>query len=331
MAVASSSGSVRVRPGCRACIWARSMRQISIGSWPLTRAARTRIRGIFCGHAKACSLRPHSTPHAAHSLEMRFQSLPAVGSDVTTKPHCVFCVQRRPVAYRTGVTGRIRLVWMDRSGRVVRALGPPDENILLYPEPSPDGQRIVVQRTVQGNMDIWQIDAARGIPSRVTIDANVDSTAVWSPDGNRLIFRSNRNGVYDLYRSRRTVRRRAAPVRIIRRQDSFGLVHRWSRPPVCQRKCEDWPGPLGAANRAQGVGTPFPSSGRASPKTRDSSHPMGDGLCTGPTSQDWTRSEKTYRRFRGRAARRGYRRKAAANRVGGATVRSCSSSRRTTH
>jgi Tol biopolymer transport system component len=27
----------------------------------------------------------------------------------------------------------------------------------------------------------------------------VDSTAVWSPDGNRLVFRSNRNGVYDLY------------------------------------------------------------------------------------------------------------------------------------
>jgi Tol biopolymer transport system component len=88
---------------------------------------------------------------------------------------------------------------MDRSGMVVRALGPPDENQLLYPEPSPDGQRVVLQRTVQGNMDIWQIDAARGIPSRVTFDANVDSTAFWSPDGSRLIFRSNRNGVYDLY------------------------------------------------------------------------------------------------------------------------------------
>jgi Tol biopolymer transport system component len=88
---------------------------------------------------------------------------------------------------------------MDRSGTVVRALGPPDENSLLYPEPSPDGQRIAVQRTVQGNMDIWQIDAARGISSRFTFDANVDSTAVWSPDGDRLVFRSNRDGVYDLY------------------------------------------------------------------------------------------------------------------------------------
>ena len=88
---------------------------------------------------------------------------------------------------------------MDRSGTVVRALGPPDENQLVYPEPSPDGQRVAVQRTVQGNMDIWQVDAARGITSRFTFDTSVDSTAVWSPDGSRLVFRSNRNGVYDLF------------------------------------------------------------------------------------------------------------------------------------
>jgi serine/threonine protein kinase/Tol biopolymer transport system component len=123
----------------------------------------------------------------------------AVGSNVTTNRTAFSVSNAGLLAYRTGVTGRVRLVWMDRGGTVMQVLGSPDENTLLYPEPSPDGQRIVVQRTVQGNMDIWQIDAARGIPSRVTIDANVDSTAFWSPDGNRLIFRSNRNGVYDLY------------------------------------------------------------------------------------------------------------------------------------
>jgi Tol biopolymer transport system component len=125
--------------------------------------------------------------------------VPAVGSDLTSIRTAFSVSSAGLLAYRTGVTGRSRLVWMDRRGTVVHALGPPDENLLLYPEPSPDGQRVVVQRTVQGNMDIWQIDAARGIASRVTIDANGDSTAVWSPDGNRLVFRSNRNGVYDLY------------------------------------------------------------------------------------------------------------------------------------
>jgi Tol biopolymer transport system component len=125
--------------------------------------------------------------------------VPVVGANVTSNRTAFSVSSAGLLAYRTDVTGRSRLVWVDRSGMVVRQLGPPDENTLLYPEPSPDGQRIVVQRTVQGNMDIWQIDAARGIPSRTTFDTSVDSTAFWSPDGNRLIFRSNRNGVYDFY------------------------------------------------------------------------------------------------------------------------------------
>jgi Tol biopolymer transport system component len=125
--------------------------------------------------------------------------VPAVGSDVTTNRTALSVSSAGLLAYRVGTMGRSRLVWMDRAGRLMRALGPPDENALLYPEPSPDGQRVVVQRTIQGNMDIWQVDAARGIPSRLTFDANVDSTALWSPDGSRLVFRSNRDGVYDLY------------------------------------------------------------------------------------------------------------------------------------
>ena len=129
---------------------------------------------------------------------------PAVGSSVATNRSAFSVSTTGLLAYRTGVTGRSRLVWMDRSGRVVRALGPPDENQLVYPEPSPDGQRVAVQRTVQGNMDIWHVDEARGIRSRFTFDTSVDSTAVWAPDGSRLVFRSNRNGVYDLFEKRAT-------------------------------------------------------------------------------------------------------------------------------
>jgi eukaryotic-like serine/threonine-protein kinase len=124
---------------------------------------------------------------------------PAVGSSVATNRSALSVSTTGLLAYLTGVTGRSRLVWRDRSGTVVRALGPPDESQLVYPEPSPDGQRVAIQRTVQGNMDIWQVDAARGITSRFTFDASVDSTAVWAPDGSRLVFRSNRNGVYDLF------------------------------------------------------------------------------------------------------------------------------------
>jgi dipeptidyl aminopeptidase/acylaminoacyl peptidase len=185
--------------------------------------------------------------------------VPAVGSDVTTNRSAFSVSSAGLLAYRTGVTGRIRLVWMDRSGRLVRALGPPDENTLIYPEPSPDGQRVAVQRTVQGNMDIWQIDAARDIPSRFTFDTNVDSTAVWSPDGNRLVFRSNRNGVYDLYEKPATG---AGDEQRLFASSDDKIPSDWSRDGrvllyVNENKNTGrdlWALPI----QPQGVGTPFP-------------------------------------------------------------------------
>jgi Tol biopolymer transport system component len=62
---------------------------------------------------------------------------------------------------------------------------------------SPDGRRVVVERTVQGNTDLWLVDGAR--TSRFTFDAAADRFPLWSPDGTRLVFRSNRMSLGDLY------------------------------------------------------------------------------------------------------------------------------------
>ena len=52
-------------------------------------------------------------------------------------------------------------------------------------------------RAVQGNGDIWLLDGTR--TSRFTFDAAVDQYPIWSPDGSRIVFDSNRKGHRDLY------------------------------------------------------------------------------------------------------------------------------------
>jgi Tol biopolymer transport system component len=96
-----------------------------------------------------------------------------------------------PIIYRAGATLQAQLVWMDRSGRGAEPLGDADSP-LNGPALSFDGRQVVVGRNIGSNWDIWLIDVARGVPTRLTSDPALDSNAVWSPDGSRIVFNSAR-------------------------------------------------------------------------------------------------------------------------------------------
>jgi Tol biopolymer transport system component len=100
------------------------------------------------------------------------------------------------MAYRTVLGGQRQLTWVDRSGTARGTVFDPDAT-LVYPNVSPDGRRVVVSRTVQSNTDIYLLDGARSHP--LTFDAASDSHPVWSPDGTRIVFRSDRAGTDDIY------------------------------------------------------------------------------------------------------------------------------------
>ena len=103
------------------------------------------------------------------------------------------------VAYRAGGGASRQLTWVDRTGTAVGVADEPDANYLHGPELSPDGRRVAMWRTVQGNTDLWLLDVLRRGMPRLTFDAAADSVPVWSPDGMRLAFTSNRAGPFNLY------------------------------------------------------------------------------------------------------------------------------------
>ena len=101
------------------------------------------------------------------------------------------------LAHRTGQGERRQLAWIDCSGTTLGTVAPPDEDGLSSPELAPDGQRIAVHRTVDGNHDVWLINT--GGPPRFTVNASIEGAPLWSPDGTRVVFASMRNGVFDLF------------------------------------------------------------------------------------------------------------------------------------
>ncbi len=104
------------------------------------------------------------------------------------------------VAYQTskGQSG-LQLVWFDRKGASLGTVGEPAD--YGSAQLSPDGKTLAcdVYDSQSRNRDIWLFDISRKIKTRFTFDASVDEYPVWSPDGKRITFHSDRRGHYDLY------------------------------------------------------------------------------------------------------------------------------------
>ena len=104
------------------------------------------------------------------------------------------------LVYRAGGGRRTQLTWFDRTGKAAGTLGDPDrDGSPGNPELSPDGQRVVSERNVNGNLDVWLIDILRGAFTRFTFDAATDDYPLWSWDGKQIIFSSNRKKTIDLF------------------------------------------------------------------------------------------------------------------------------------
>jgi hypothetical protein len=90
-----------------------------------------------------------------------------------------------------------RLAWIDRNGR--------ETPVGLETRPyvgaalSPDGSRIALAIREQGDTDIWIATPSRQTMTQLTADPANETLPVWSPDGQSVVFQSDRAGT-DIYR-----------------------------------------------------------------------------------------------------------------------------------
>jgi Tol biopolymer transport system component len=92
--------------------------------------------------------------------------------------------------------GNVQLSWFDRGGRPLGTVGAPGN--LISSSISPDGSTVAVDRSdLQAvNIDIWLHDLARGATSRFTFGPKQNIVPVWSSDGSRIVFGSNRDATH---------------------------------------------------------------------------------------------------------------------------------------
>jgi Tol biopolymer transport system component len=119
-------------------------------------------------------------------------------------PHATYSVSENGVlVWRKGLSREPeQLTWYDRSGRKLGTLGGRAKSFSFAL--SPDEKSVVVCRTdpltnTLNKRDLWILEVAGGSSRRLTFDPTDECNPVWSPDGSRIAFFSDRRGTREIY------------------------------------------------------------------------------------------------------------------------------------
>jgi WD40 repeat protein len=100
--------------------------------------------------------------------------------------------------FASGASGDVQLVWVDRNTKQISTIADKladMQGAVL----SPQGDRVAMQINA-GETDIWVLDLARGVRTRLTFGPVGNTDPRWSPDGAWIAYVSARDGRFAIYR-----------------------------------------------------------------------------------------------------------------------------------
>jgi Tol biopolymer transport system component len=91
------------------------------------------------------------------------------------------------------------LKWLDRNGKHLDGVAVPAG--YANPRISPEGKRVAVDIAdpLSFNTDIWILESSHSEPRRLTFDLGDDEAPLWSHDGSRIVWLSDRGGKNNFY------------------------------------------------------------------------------------------------------------------------------------
>jgi serine/threonine protein kinase len=141
-------------------------------------------------------------PFDAHRLQVTGETFPIaerMGHPISPSGLPFSVSETGALAYQELASEHRQLVWLHRGGTQRGSVGQASaqSTVIL----SPDEKRVAVVRDdlQTASRGIWIADLTHGTSRRLTSNDGWDWYPVWSPDGSRIVFASNREGGYNLY------------------------------------------------------------------------------------------------------------------------------------
>jgi serine/threonine-protein kinase len=144
----------------------------------------------------------YAVPFDLESMELRGSPIPVIEGGMLSPESgdANYTVSRSGTLVYLPVgslpTFQVKLVWLDRSGKEKSLL----DSLRQYGDGtlSPDGQKLAL--TIRAaNDDVWVYNLKRGTMTRLTFGGGNSDFPIWTPDGNKVMYVSERGRSYKLF------------------------------------------------------------------------------------------------------------------------------------